>query len=97
MKNYLLFLLLVLAGKAIAQDITVSWYVRDEKSKETLLGVNVYSEAANRGTTTNEYGFYSFTVRQTETVSLRVSFKKNKEFPTEGWFVLSKKNISKNP
>ena len=46
-KILIIIFLIELTEKAIVLDITIIGYVRDEKSKETLLGVNVYSEAAN--------------------------------------------------
>ena len=41
---------------------TISGYVREEGSKEHLLGVNVYSTNIKVGTSTNTYGFYSLTL-----------------------------------
>ncbi len=41
---------------------TISGYVREEGSKEHLLGVNVYSSNTKVGTSTNNYGFYSLTL-----------------------------------
>ena len=59
------FLLLIMGvTNALAQTkFTISGYVRDASSGETLIGAYVY-EAANRavGTSTNEYGFYSLTL-----------------------------------
>ena len=73
-KCALLIFLLAVTVKSLAQDITISGYVRDEKSKETLIGVSIFSTETKTGTTTNEYGFYSFTVRQADTIILHVSY-----------------------
>jgi len=41
---------------------TLSGFVKEKGSKETLIGVNVYIPALKSGTTTNTYGFYSLTL-----------------------------------
>ncbi len=43
-------------------NVTVKGYVRDAANGETLIGATVYLDATTKGTTTNEYGFYSLTV-----------------------------------
>ena len=44
---------------------TLSGYVRDNVTGETLIGVNIYNEAnPGTGTITNEYGFYSLTLSE---------------------------------
>lgn len=44
---------------------TISGYVRDSLSGETLIGVNIYvKDAPSQGTVSNEYGFYSITLSQ---------------------------------
>ncbi len=44
------------------QQVTISGIVRDSGSREVLIGAYVYITELNTGTTTNAYGFYSFTV-----------------------------------
>ncbi|MFW5777760.1 MAG: TonB-dependent receptor, partial [Bacteroidota bacterium] len=41
---------------------TVSGFVYEKGSRETLIGVNVYVPELNVGTVTNNYGFYSITL-----------------------------------
>jgi hypothetical protein len=41
---------------------TISGYVYDQKTGESLIGVNVVDETSREGTTTNDYGFYSLTL-----------------------------------
>lgn len=41
---------------------TISGYIYNVVSRETLIGANIYDEASGAGTATNEYGFYSLTV-----------------------------------
>lgn len=50
---------------AFAQQ-TVSGYVTDANSGESLIGVNIYVPGTSFGTTTNTYGFYSLTIDQEE-------------------------------
>ena len=44
-----------------AQSLTVSGYVEDRLSGERIPDVEIYFPDLERGTTTNQYGFYSFT------------------------------------
>ena len=41
---------------------TVSGYITDSSSKETLIGATVLDMKSGRGAITNEYGFYSLTL-----------------------------------
>lgn len=52
-----------MAGSLAAQTrVTVKGYVRDATNGETLIGATVFLDGTTKGTTTNEYGFYSLTV-----------------------------------
>jgi hypothetical protein len=45
------------------QNFTLSGYVKDERSGETLIGVNIFNKKdVAQGTSTNTYGFYSLTL-----------------------------------
>ena len=59
--NYLFFsiiLLLLLSNPSLAQEkITLSGFVSDIDSKETLIGVNIIVPELQIGTITNEYDF----------------------------------------
>ena len=46
--------------------VTVSGYVRDASSGEFLIGANVITLDGKKGTTTNEYGFYSLSLEPGE-------------------------------
>ncbi len=41
---------------------SLSGTITDAKSNETLIGVSIYDEVSKKGTSTNEYGFYSLTL-----------------------------------
>ncbi|MEX1238333.1 MAG: TonB-dependent receptor [Cyclobacteriaceae bacterium] len=58
----------------LAQKITIGGYVRDASSKEALIGANVYDTIQQRGTTTNQYGYYSLTLQSGDSVSLVISY-----------------------
>lgn len=55
-------LLFFLTLVSYAQKVTISGTIKDQKSTETLIGVNIYIEELKIATTTNEYGFYSISI-----------------------------------
>lgn len=66
MRYLLSFFLLCVSGFLIAQEtgnVTISGYVYDKNSGESMIGVNVFlPDQPSIGTTTNAYGFYSLTL-----------------------------------
>ncbi|GAB4045932.1 TonB-dependent receptor [Spirosoma litoris] len=63
-----------LIAQTISGKFTVSGYVRETRSQEALIGVNVYLPGTTIGTTTNTYGFYSLTLPAQDSVRLAYSF-----------------------
>tara|TARA_R110002049_G_scaffold58113_3_gene158410 strand:+ start:467 stop:2842 length:2376 start_codon:yes stop_codon:yes gene_type:complete len=74
------------------EKYTISGTISEEKSNETLIGVNILFPEIQAGTTTNEYGFYSITLPEgnyktvisylgyaskTETINLNENITKN--------------------
>ncbi|MEO0403476.1 MAG: TonB-dependent receptor, partial [Bacteroidota bacterium] len=60
---HLLLLALIIPLFGFGQDkLTISGNVRDAKTGEDLIGATVFIESIGRGTMTNLYGFYSFTL-----------------------------------
>lgn len=58
-----ILILLVVYTQTLAQEKhSISGTITDAKSNETLIGVSIYDEESKKGTTTNEYGFYSLTL-----------------------------------
>lgn len=53
--------------KPVSRKFTVSGYVTDGTSSETLIGANILESRQQQGTTTNPYGFYSITLPEGET------------------------------
>lgn len=75
-RKYFYILLLLLSGLCFplyAQQHTVSGYVKDKETGEDLMAANVYEERTNRGTATNDYGFFSLTLPQ-DSITLVFAF-----------------------
>lgn len=56
------------------ERFTVSGYVKEEGSGETLIGVNIYMPDYQAGTVTNNYGFYSVTFSSADSVRIVFSY-----------------------
>lgn len=56
---------------SFAQKYSISGYIYDSASKETLIGATIYDPVTKTGCVTNAYGFYSFT---TKSKRIEVSF-----------------------
>lgn len=59
---YLSILWMLFTCVALGQNQTVSGYVRNAQTGETLIGASVFVEGSTQGTYTNEYGFYSLSL-----------------------------------
>lgn len=72
---YLLLLLLINTNLFVfgQERVTLSGYIIDQESNETLIGVNVVLPEIQYGATTNEYGFYSISVPK-GTYELKISY-----------------------
>lgn len=57
----------------LLRKFTISGYVTDAASSETLIGANIFESHRQQGTTTNPYGFYSITLPEGE-AALRFSY-----------------------
>ncbi|MCG8900582.1 TonB-dependent receptor [Tenacibaculum finnmarkense] len=70
--------------KTAEQKYSISGTVKDATTGETLLGANIVIKDALKGTTTNEYGFYSMTILKGIYV-LQISYVgyKNKEIKVD--------------
>lgn len=69
MNKFILLFLLTILFLSFSQTLysqsgktTISGYVKEKGSGELLPGVNVFIPGLNKGTVTNNYGFYSITV-----------------------------------
>lgn len=69
----ILLLFLLFPSLLLAQRYSVSGYVRDAESGESLIGANVLNLKSLEGTAANTYGFYSLTLNA-DSVHLRFSY-----------------------
>jgi hypothetical protein len=83
----LLLIALLFCNSVNAQKITVSGYVKDETSREALIGASVVNLTAKTGTSTNQYGFFSLAVSIADTVELLITY--------QGYNILAKKIFAK--
>jgi hypothetical protein len=89
-------LLIMFFGQLWSQPsarFTISGYVKEAGSGESLIGVNIYVPELKTGTITNTYGFYSLTLPPADSVELVVSYV---GFATETVKTSLKKNIELN-
>ena len=95
--NSILFLsintLLIYSNLLLGQEkVTLSGYVSDMESKETLIGVNIIVSDQQIGTITNEYGFYSLTLPEGQYV-LQINYL---GYQTKKEYIDLNKDITKN-
>ncbi|OUV53386.1 MAG: hypothetical protein CBC73_04930 [Flavobacteriales bacterium TMED113] len=65
--KYLYIFFFLFSSIVLSQNFyTISGYIEDAATGESLIGVNVYSKSLSVGTTTNNFGFYSLTVPEGE-------------------------------
>jgi len=50
--------------KPVSRKFTISGYITDAESAETLIGANILESHHHQGTNTNSYGFYSITLAE---------------------------------
>jgi hypothetical protein len=75
-KDIILFVLFVflLPNTILSQNFTLSGYVYDASTGEKLLGANIYDQITRKGTTSNDYGFYSLTLQKNDLLHIIVSY-----------------------
>ncbi|MBC7868373.1 MAG: TonB-dependent receptor, partial [Gloeobacteraceae cyanobacterium ES-bin-316] len=66
MKKLLIFFLLMLAGNFLfaQKKFTLSGYIKDASSGETLIGATLSVKGKSKGISSNQYGFYSITLNE---------------------------------
>jgi outer membrane receptor for ferrienterochelin and colicin len=65
-KHFIGSLFLFVCVYASAQTVTISGYVRDKSTGESLINANIYEKESMRGTISNEYGFFSLSLNAGE-------------------------------
>ena len=90
-KNITILCVFVLMSlDTFAQRVTISGYIQDVETKEAMIGANVYETHLQKGTSANQYGFYSITLPASDTLSLIFSFT---GYKPEAKKITSKSNI----
>ena len=64
----------IVLQKYIPERVTISGYIRDKKSGESLIGTSIYLPDMKTGVASNSYGFYSLTVPETDSLELQISY-----------------------
>lgn len=65
MKNLLVVLFFTCISSFMqAQSYSISGSIKDASTGETLLGATIYDKTSGKGATTNEYGFFSLTLKE---------------------------------
>ncbi|HET6243546.1 MAG: TonB-dependent receptor [Bacteroidetes bacterium] len=65
---------LIFSFSVQAQKYTISGYISDEATGEKLIGASIYEPNLKTGTTTNLYGFFSFTVQSADSVTILIRY-----------------------
>ncbi len=74
-QRVLLLLILSIGGSLSAQgSYTLSGYVRDSASSELIIGAVITAGELKAGTISNSYGFYSLTLRSSDSVRITVDY-----------------------
>ncbi len=74
LKKFIIIIFLCFVSQVKAQEtFTINGVIKDAENNETLAGVNILFPNLQRGTVTNDYGFYSIKVPQGEHI-MEVSY-----------------------
>ncbi|MCF8372557.1 MAG: TonB-dependent receptor [Bacteroidales bacterium] len=73
MRIFYVFLLIVFPGLLMAQNVTVSGYIRDMETGEDLIGANIVVAELKKGASSNTYGYYSISIKE-GSYTLHVSY-----------------------
>ncbi len=65
-KSILILILIISQNLFSQQKHTISGIIKDKKDGEVLIGTNVYVKETMKGSTTNNYGFFSLTLPEGE-------------------------------
>ena len=98
MRAFLFTFLLIFHISVLAQKHTISGYVSDFETGESVIGANIFSNDYSAGVSSNKYGFYSITLDEgTHTISFKFigyetitkEFNLNKDIEFNAEFKLS--------
>ncbi len=75
MRKNIFILFLFLQITLFAQNTaTITGYVYDNETGETIIGANIFAENTQKGTTTNSYGYYSLTLKSGNNYNISYAF-----------------------
>jgi outer membrane receptor for ferrienterochelin and colicin len=63
-KSFLVSVLIIFSLNLSAQNFIVSGFVRDKATGESLISTNIYEKSSLQGTISNEYGFFSLSLKK---------------------------------
>lgn len=59
---------------AAPSRVTLSGFIKDARTGESLIGASIYLPAAGTGILSNSYGFYSITIPPADSIDLEISY-----------------------
>lgn len=68
------FVLSAIPIQCMAQSVHISGYVKDSYAREVLIGATIFNLADSSSTETNEYGYYSLSIKPSDSVRLLFSY-----------------------
>ncbi len=70
----IVFFIFIIIGFNVYAQIRISGYISDKDTGERLIGANIYEINSKTGAVSNQFGYYSFLLHNTNFCELRVSF-----------------------
>ena len=62
------------SSTTLSANITLSGYIKDAQTGESLIGASIFIPAAGKYIFSNNYGFYSITVPSADTIEVKISY-----------------------
>ncbi len=69
-----LFILSIFSLLSYSQKITISGYIKDAETGESLIGASIYATKSKTSASANNYGFYSLTLPQGDSTGIVFAF-----------------------
>lgn len=74
MRYYILISFFFVLSSAFSQNSVLSGYVTDSETGEAMIGVNIINLDSRTGTSSNKFGFFTLSVKNTEINRIQFSF-----------------------
>ncbi len=71
---FLTIFCVLLVSKTLSQNVKLYGYVKDSVSGETLIGSNIYLSETQKGSSTNNFGFFSIELPKNNSIKLEISY-----------------------